>query len=193
MARDLYINGETLVKVKGTDDSPIGDLSELGLAEGPIRVIPRFAHRDWFVDDFGTEVPVEVFTRLADATILMTLVHYDDAVLEACVIESLGGSADGTQWLHGTLAGAGIPMGGNQNRFLDGNHYISLNLLSPVADYPWRFYFTHLLGPPQEIPLGTKRSAVRLAWRAVPYTFAPTAADELSSDGVVLWDHVLDI
>lgn len=192
MARDLYINGETLVKVKGMEGSPIEDLSELGLAEGPIRVLPRFAHRDWFVDDFGTEVPAEVFTRLADATILMTLVHYDDAVLEACVIESLGGSADGAQWLHGTLAGAGIPLGGNNVRFADGNHYVDLNLLSPVANYPWRFYQCHLLGPPHEVPLGTKRSAVRLAWRAVPYVATLTGSGELRSAGAVLWDHVLD-
>mgnify|MGYP001608992929 FL=1 len=107
MARDFIINGETLVKVKGSSSSSISTLSELGLAEKEVTISPRFYHSEMRADDFGPNIPPEVMWMLADVQIAMTLVHFDRAVLEACISESMGGSTFGV-----FLAGAGTPMGG---------------------------------------------------------------------------------
>lgn len=204
MARDFIINGETLVKVKGmgalsqdpTVVSPQPKLWELGLAADDVRVIPRFHHKDVMVDDFGPEVPAEVIWMLAEVGITMTLVHYDRGVLDRCLAESMGGWATGVQEA-GTLTGMGTLMGGGRPRFSENCHFISLNLLSPVLAQPWRFPTAYLAGLPAEVPLGTKRSLVRLNWRAVPYRPFFTTADgtttqEIKSAGAVLWDREAD-
>ena len=198
MARDFHIAGEAMVSVKqGSPAGAIATLSQLGLAVGGIRISPTFHHLDIHTDDWGGGVPAEVMWMLCDVHIDMTLIHYDRTLLETCVQESMGGAIS-----DGTLIGAGKPMGGLQSAGLASNHYIRLNLASPVDGRPWRFLSAYLAHRPLEMPLGTKASEVRLNWRAIPYQALNTAeglptstyanGNELKSAGVVIWDHTLD-
>lgn len=186
MARDYFLNGETLVKVKGSV-AGIQNLAELGLAIDTIVITPNFRHKDIRIDDFGPDIPAEVLWHLSDARIRMTLVHFDRNVLDSCLISSMAGANGGT--IPGTFSSCGTPMGGGVALFAVNNFYISLNLLSPVGNKPWRFRTTYLTNPPIEHPLGTGHSLVVLNWRAVPY---PISSIELISKGTILWDHTLD-
>lgn len=196
MARDFWINGETMVYVKGRSDSAIASLTELGLADSSIRITPNFRYDDIKVDAWG-EIPPEVQFMLSDVMITMTLVHFDRSVLATCLQLSQGGAPS-----EGQMARAGQRLGNNQPRFGPatgspptgnnaGNNYIGLNLSSPVAGQPWRFYYTYLTGPPMEFPLGAERSVVTLHWRAIPYTQDPYQGG-LGAYGQYLWDHTLD-
>lgn len=94
MVRDFIIDGECLVKVKGglhMSGFPIGVRSELGLATDEIRVIPHFRYQGVPCDDFGKEVFPEQLWALASLDIHMTLIHWDPVVLEACLMEAMGG------------------------------------------------------------------------------------------------------
>ena len=229
MPRDFQINGETLVRVRfgghlaggvggglidgalfpGTEPLPggSGQLYELGLAEENVNIVPQYIHRGVPADDFGPEVPAEVIAMLAWVSIQMTLIHYDVNVLEECLAEALGGNAaiipppgkTGIAMMGaGQALGHGLPIGSS------GCHYVSLNLLSPQLQYPWRFYSCYLAGQPVTYPLGTEKSAVVCNFRAIPYTYPgqgfATALNtsgqgidkEVASSGRVLWDRVLD-
>lgn len=217
MARNLYINGPCMVKVKGVEAlvNNVEDREvktwELGLTQGPIRIIPNFIHRDIYVDDYG-DVPAEVMAMIADVQIHMTLVHYDADVLDNCMINSIGGyhadMATVGSLTAGTMAGAGKLMGNGRQLYEAGNRFITLILTSrptsldpPGTDpneFPWRFPAAYIAANPMEIPIGTERSLVTLRWRAIPYR-PPFAADannpavstttvqELKSKGAVLW------
>lgn len=170
MARDFRINGEALVTVKGGEHLSgfaLGSLTELGLTTDEIRVVPRYYHRDLRVDDYGSDVPAETLGMLADCTVRMTLIHYDDAALSSCLRESAAGGRFAN--VDGRFNPAGTPMGNYCPLFASGCHYISLNVLSPQGDLPWRFPTSYMTGPPVEVPLGTKASAVMVNWRAIPY------------------------
>lgn len=221
MSRDIIINGETLVKVKGNNNAILGGpfgtistLQELGLTDpqGEVRIAPRFVHRDIFTDDYGTEIPAEVLWFLADVNITMTLVQFDLKVLDACISEAMGGGGgtginvgnfpDGTPAFAGALASAGLPMGGGLPVTIAGCHYVSLNILSAELGYPYRFPSSYLADRPEVRKLGTKRSMVELNWRAIPYggfgvysrtgTAARNTTGEVTSEGKILWDHTLD-
>lgn len=211
MSRDFQINGETLVKVKGVggllaEDGTAG-LHELGLAAQGIVVAPRFHHRDVHVDDFGPNCPAEVQWLLAEVSISMLLIHYDRGVLDACIGESMGGTDGGDAGIF--AAGGGLPLGGGWPRFNPDCHYVSLNLLSPVLDYPWRFLTCYLADQPAQLPVGTSKTIATVNWRAIPYSplyvsGAATGSGSFSQSGVtyrrreqvsagtILWDHILD-
>lgn len=192
VGRDYYLNGPTLVQVKGMVGTAIETLTELGTCMDKIVVIPRFVHQDIKVDDFGPTIPPEIMALLMDVTIRMTLVNFDAAALEACIQESLGGTPDGGEF--GTLPGAGIPLGGGVNRFEQGNHYIGLNL-SSLLENNWRFKHCYLPEQPVEWPLGSEHSLVKMTWRCIPYTSPKDSTGqptELVSQGVVLFDRTLD-
>lgn len=189
MGRDYVIYGETMVKVKGMDGdtSPLASLQELGLCDGEIRITPNFYHKDINCDDFGPNVPAEVMFNLADVTISMTLVHFDDAILDACINNSMAGSSDGT------LAGAGTLMGNNKATLGNGNFFISLNLVSTQLG-TIRFPTSYLAVQPEKLPIGTKRSLVELNWRAIPYKNLGSSATptEPISKGAILWSFTGD-
>lgn len=216
MARDYFINGTSLVRVKGIgslanqddgDNFGKAKLWELGLAQDPIVLSPKFHHKDVFIDDFGPNVPAEVLWMLAEVRITMNLVHFDISVLRKCLANSMG-NANAVDAFDGSInegefAGAGIPMGGNKNRFVAGNQYISLNIRSEVVNggLNWRFPTAYLAESPMTFPMGTERTIASLNWRAIPYgrpkitlaeVGATTIPDELVSVGTVLWDHILD-
>jgi hypothetical protein len=186
VARDFQINGETLVRVRGNPSTPFASATDLGLAQKEVRIVPRFVHHDVHIDDFGPDVPVDVHWMLAEVSIRMTLAHYDANILKAVWAESMGGGTEGT------MVGAGTPMGAGVAVGAAGNHYVSLNLLSPVLGLPWRFRACYLANTPFEQPLGTERTLAVLTWRAIPYVPYPSSVGELTSTGAVLWDRVLD-
>lgn len=186
MARDFQINGECLVQVKGAAGTSIATLQELGLAADPITVTLDFRHRDINVDAWGGEVPADVQVMLAGASVSMNLIHLDRDILDVCLRESQGGSS-----AIGRLKRAGARMGNNAARFAATNHYIGLNLTSPVQSKPWRFYFSYLTGPPVTVPLGTEKSVYQLNWRIIPYTRDPYNSASGAED-FQLYDHTLD-
>lgn len=189
--------------VKGRADSTIGSLQQLGLADSPIRVSLSFRSLDIHVDAWGN-VPAEVQNMLTEARIHMRLVHFDRAILDVCVMESMAGAP-----AIGAMRRAGARMGNNLPRFAPGgslgNHYIGLNIASPIGNLPWRFWYTYLAEQPMIFPLGAERSLVDLAWRAIPYTTDPWGTGNIpgsaqpstvpgtGAEGAVLWDHVLDV
>lgn len=190
MARAYYVNGETMILVKGRSDSSIGTLSQLGLCSEPIRIGINYDHLDIRVDAYGNSPPEMQFMG-AEATVDMTLVHFDNAVLQACVQESMGSTpAEGQLGHAGSLMGNGLPRFGAGG--VNGNHFIGLNIQSALGTQPWRFYYAQLAGQPLDFPLGAERSLVRLRWRVVPYSQDPWNNGN-GSYGSILYDHVLDV
>lgn len=192
--RDFIINGEALVRVKGNGElakpessglSP-GDartgLWELGLADAGITITPRFYHMDVKADDYGPGVPADVRWMLAEATIRMNLIHYDTDILENCIVESMAGG------FGGRMMGAGTSMGGGRPPMSSGCHYISLNILSPVLDQPWRFPTAYLSETPVTRSLGAGATIAECNWRAIPYEspLAWLSGGSLASGGILI-------
>jgi hypothetical protein len=198
MGRGWYINGPTMVAVKGRSDIAINVLTQLGLAESPIQVSFELHHKDINLDAFGSEVPPEVQAKIAAVNISMDLINFDQAVADVCLMESMGGSA-----AVGVLPPAGALLGNSVPRFspantvaannvvTTGNHLIGLNLSSPNFGKPYRFIFSYLTQTPYTIPLGTEKSVLRLNWRCIPYIIDPWNAG-LGASGVQLWDNSQD-
>jgi len=190
MARDFFINGESLVLVLGAPATGIGTLQQLGLAVGDVTITPNFKHLDINVDAWG-EAPADVQWMLADVTIAMTLVHFDRTVLDTVLALSMGGGQSAV----GQMARAGRRLGSNTASLVNGNSYIRLNIASPIGQKPWRFFSSYLQGPGMEMPLGTKRSLMQLNWRAVPFTTDPAQVNAgfiFGATNYPLWDHALD-
>lgn len=204
MARDYFIFGETLVSVKGGEHMsgrPIGVVSELGLSTDAIVITPRYFHHDMRIDDFGPDVPADVMWNLADVTIRMNLVHYDEEVLDRCERESMGGGPaltvfDSPTNNAGLIAPAGTILGGNKFLFASGNHFISVNLFSQTnAELSRRYRTCYLAEQPVVFPIGTRASILQLTWRAIPYQEPPSIFNpnvEWISSGAILWDRDLD-
>ena len=201
MSRSFYINGESMVAVKGTIGSQIigQGLTQLGLTDSPIVVTPNFKHKDINVNAWGSdEVPTDLQSFMSDCNVRMTLVHFDPNVLVECSQLSLNANPGSA---FGTMPRTGLTMGGNAARFGVGNNYIGLNILSPIAGVPWRFLYAYLTGPPFTWPLGTERSLVTLNWRAICYTNDPFGGGTAQpgtvagtgSQGAILWDNTLDV
>lgn len=186
MARTIYINGETMVYVKGMAGSAIANRQELGLADDQITMTFRPVHDDVIVNAHGNSIGTDVQTFLEDALITMTLVNFDFAILRECQRLSKGAPNEVGQVARaGTLLGKGLP------RFAAGNCFIGLNLASPVGQLPYRFYYAFLTNPASAIPMGTKRSIVTLNWRAIPYLADPWNSGQGAAN-TPLYDNVLD-
>lgn len=186
MSRGFVVNGPTLVQVV---NAAIGGVQELGITDrrGVVTILPRFTHQDLHVDDYGDTVPPEVMWKLADCIITMTLIHWDQLILDKVIAES---NAGGTA---GTMVGAGALMGNLAAIGAPGNHFISLGLnTSFEGGRVWRFPTAYLAENPVTLPIGVKASAVRLNWRAIPYKAgiaSPGAVSEVTSAGTIVWDH----
>ena len=189
MTRDFVINGPALVRVKGNSSSAISVATDLGLSDGPIQPQLNYRHTDLSVDAFGGQngIPPDVQWMGADMTIPLTLVHFDEAVLQECLRLSMAGSAG-----EGIMRRAGFRMGNNTARFAPGNSYISMSITSPDGLLPWRFLTCYLNGTPMMFPVGVERTGVILSWRAIPYAIDPYGGGT-GQEGVVLYDHVLDV
>ncbi len=186
MGRDYYINGESMVTVKGMTGTGIATLQQLGLSTDPIVYNFEFRHRDIIVDAHGPELPADVQAFLAAVNITINFIHFDPAILDICQRESLGGGAG-----PGTMTRAGTRLGGGVDRFQAGNHYIGLNVSSPVQSKPYRFLHAYLTGPAVQIPVGTEKSVVSTNWRCIPYQADPWG-NGLGAQGLVVWDNTAD-
>lgn len=188
MTRDFQISGPALVRVKGHTGSSIPVATDLGLSDGPIQPQFTYNHNNLSVDAFGGQagVPPDVQWMGAEASITMTLVHFDQAVLAECMRLSMANAS-----AEGVMRRAGRRMGNNLARFAVGNSYISLSITSPDAGLPWRFLTAFLTGTPMQYPLGVERTGVILQWRAIPYQADPYGGGT-GQEGAVLWDHNLD-
>jgi len=170
--RGFYINGEVLVTVRGNaalalSGGPNVETHELGLCSESVRIIPRFYHKEVYVDDYGPSIPAELLAMPADCLIRTSLVHYNPIVLEACIAESNANIP--RAWESFKLPPAGTPMGGAKFLGSSGCHYIELNLSSPIEELPYLFKAAYLTGPPVEIPIGAQRSIAICNWRSIPY------------------------
>jgi hypothetical protein len=194
MARIYYINGQCLVKVRGSTSnatiSNVNDITfagaELGLTDnaGKVTMSFNYKHQDYKYDDWGDEAPPDIFWKLCDVDIDMTFVHVDQAVLRACLTESAGGGTEGK------MQGAYKPLGLGKPMYDEKNHYISLFLSSPSQELPWRFKACVLTRNPVSWPISAERSLIRCHWRAIPYQpFPSVPSDELKAKDVVVWDH----
>lgn len=188
MARDFVISGPALVRVKGNSGSAIPVATDLGLSDGPIQVQVTYKHTDLFVNAFGgaNGVPPDIQWMGAEMLIPMTLVHFDEAVLQECMRLSMADSAG-----EGIMKRAGRRMGNNLPRFSPGNSYISVSITSPDLGLPWRFLTCYLAGNPLQFPLGVERTGAMLNWRAIPYAIDPYGGGT-GMENVVLYDHQLD-
>ncbi len=183
MARDFQIAGETLITVKGNGAFNLFAQSEsgasantaalwtLGLSVGDTKVIPNWKYAPVNTDGYGKEIPGDLMWQLASCDISMTLIHYDDLVLDAVLAESMGGKVrfNNPGDFAGAMADAGTLMGNLIPVGVSGCHYFSLGLTSQQNGVPWRFPAVCLSEPPITIPLGTTASKVDLNFRAYPY------------------------
>lgn len=185
MGRAYYVNGESMIYVKGPSGGAIAALSELGLAEGPISISFENQHEDVKVDAWGN-APPDIQYFLGTATISMALVHFDPAILSECQQLAMAGGA-GTE---GMLPHAGTLMGGGVALYQPGNSFLSLNIASPVQGAPYQFPAAYLMNSPSPYPLGTERSVVQLTFRATPYTEDPWNNGQ-GAQGAVLWTRTL--
>jgi hypothetical protein len=216
MARGYQIYGGVMVEVFGAraliDPDGKRRKKQLGLTVEGVTWRPRFRHQEIYCDDFGDEVPAELMAKMADVSIDMTLVHYDPEILDACFANSMGSETAGAfDFGGGQLMGGvgGVSTGfGFMNEqpssgdFDSSSFYISLNLISDQNALglggvdPYRFPYCVLSEQPEEIPLSTEKSMVRLRWRAIPFKrpqFPDDAAQgEVSSRGAVIWDRERD-
>lgn len=196
MSRSFQIPGECMVLVKGNVNSSIASLSQLGLSEDSVNVSYSYKFTDIKVNAWGNgSVPPEEQCFLAEVTVSMGLVHFDPVVLAECVRLGLAGAP-----VEGQMPRTGALMGNGAARFAAGNNYIGLNLTSPVANLPYRFWYARLANDPFKAPMGTERQVVSLNWRIIAYsndpwgggTAQPNTVAGTGSLGAVLWDHVLD-
>lgn len=185
MPRDFQINGAAMVAVKSDITSSIGQLTNLGLPDGPIDVSFEHYHNELKTDATG-EAPVDVQFMNWVANLSMSLIHVDPDVLEVCQALSLGGAAS-----VGTAGVVGARLGNGVARFAPGNRLIGLNIAAPINGRPYRFFCTYLANNPISIPLGAKASSFRLNWRAIPYMIDPWNGGTTTL-GIGLYDHVLD-
>jgi hypothetical protein len=194
VTRDFQIPGESLVMVKGRAGGPLANLQQLALARDEIQVFPRYYHNDLIVNA-GGQTPVNVQAFPIDALITINLYHFDNEVFQACCNESVGGAS-----AFGTTSRAGVIMGRGA-RFAANNFLIGLNISSPVAGLPYRFWYTYMVAPtPSKIPLGVEAQMIPTVWRAIPYTDDPYGGGVAQPGtvfgtgmaGSVLWDRTLD-
>jgi len=201
MARDIQVNGETLVNVRFGAHVPVSvsnipgsstNLSQLGLSSDPIKITYEFYHQDLRADDFGPNCPPDVQSMMATVKIGMRLVHYDKTILDYCTAAAMGGIRliGGAPQLPGVMEPAGKMLGANRTYLASGYHFIGLNLVSAITS-GYHFPAAYLETPPYVVPLGTERSIVDLNWRAIPYQ-RPNLSGDVISSGVILWNYTLD-
>lgn len=169
MAQGYFINGESLVKVRG---HPFGETAAtLGIAKGPIIVSPTFFHQPIHTDSQGPHSPANVLWMGAILNIRMILTYFDRDLLEKCIQESMAGQVENEAMvIPGTLMADGTNQAGSLSEEV---HFIELQIMSSVANKPFDIPGAYLTRQPFEFPLGTEASAVVLNWEAIAYGANP--------------------
>lgn len=199
MTRAYQIYGEFMVNVRGGQHLPssVGGfnnnkIAQLGLTSEAVTIVPRFRHKEIYTDDYGKEIPAELMCYMADAQVNITLVHYDEDVLQICMQETMGGGDGSFSVLgnDGIMPRGGRLLGNNISMYFSGNHYLSVSLFPAASVKGWRFTSCYLNSQPLVIPVGAERSLVQLSFRAIPYS--TMTSGEVLASGVVLWDRIPD-
>lgn len=188
MARNYYVNGETLVKLKGGAHLQNFGMSgssvvTLGVAADPIEISYNFNHQDQHTDRFTNEKPVDVMWMGGDAIIKINLIHFDNDILDTAISESM----DGYSPNNGSTGIPGLTLGHNLAPYASGCRYMGLGLTSSITSGR-SFPTCYLHQQPVQVPLGTKRSIVQVQFRAVRYA-------KMNTDGTVaesaslLWEY----
>ena len=128
----VEVKGNAALNLSGEGFYDTGQLHQLGLTAGEISVIPLFKHQNVRSDDFG-EVPPEVMVRAHEVKVTMTLIHHDEDVLNACIMESMGGGVYDVDTF-GRLAPGGQLLGNNKPLMTSGCHFISLGLRTAAGE-----------------------------------------------------------
>lgn len=165
MAMAIFVNGPTLVTVNG---------SELGLSDSSIQITLSTDQQDVIVDAWGGVNDVQAM--FSEASISMTLVHFDYSVLQTAILQSMGASAFGQLPVAGTLLGSN-------------SKFMSLRMTSPTQSVPWTFPTAYLKDQPLVIGLGTEKSIATLKWRAIPTYDSSPYNNGQGTAGVVLWTN----
>lgn len=168
MARQIVVNGEVLLRVKGAQGTALANLSDFGLSEAPTVMTFKFVHKDITMDAAGGVVPVEIQAMMSEVLISTTMIQTDLDILEELMRLAMGGGAQ-----FGQTGRAGTLMGGGVARFQPGYKFVGLNLTSPVLNRPWRFFHTYLMSPMGAWPIGTEKSVIPVTFRAVAYSPDP--------------------
>lgn len=180
MGRVFYVAGEVLVQVKGATGGSLASLTNVGVAEGPVAISFQGKPDPILTDPTGKGVPIDYQTFGGMASISMTLIHFDKAILERMAILGMGGT------FPGTMGRAGQVMGNGAARFASTWLYFGMNLTSPVGSgYNFK---ACLIDSQYTFPIGTERTATQVTIKAIPYVADPASGLNLA----VLWDQTLD-
>lgn len=209
MARQYHVTGEHMVYVRNwympgarntTDASSEEEVFfvELGMTSESTQITVNYGQTDVYTDDYVPGAPAEVLTGMyRDAFISMTLVHFDEDVLNMCIANAAGSSDAALQ------GSPGVPMGRWKDVTEEGCFYVELylqpairfgleqGLVTARQEKPWKFFHAYLQGN-WTYPIGAEKSLVKLQWRAVPY-YKPTdisATTEIKGSEGQLFDRV---
>lgn len=187
MARIYYCNGETMVYVKGMAGTAIASWQELGLSEKQITIAITTNQEPIMVNAHGS-TPAEIQSMGRTATLNISLVNFDTAILDLCL--AMAGGVTTASPSGGIQPHAGVRLGGNAALYANGNKYISVSFSSPDAGIPWTFYNCYIAAGGISYPLGNEKSIVPTVWNAISYQQDPWAAG-VGLAGQVLYANVL--
>lgn len=187
MARQYFCNGETLVYVKGMAGTAIASWQELGLSDKQIVITINTNQDPIMVNAHGT-TPAEMQAMGRIATLNISLVHFDTAILDLCLAMANGVTTASPSG--GIQPHAGVRLGGNAALYGNGNKYISVSFTSPDGGIPWTFYNCFIAAGGAQYPLGNEKSIVTTVWTALSFQVDPWAAGA-GLAGQVLYANVL--
>lgn len=159
--------------------------AQLGLSSEPIEVRLTIHSEPLIVDAYGKNNPVDEQVFGGEATMIMSLIHFDPVILAECVRLSFSGAT-----AEGLLGTAGQRRGGAISLGSAGNNLMCLSITSPVGNFlPYTFHAAYLKEEPYRYPIGAEKSVVVLIWKALAYSIDPWNAGA-GSLGVPLYSRV---
>ena len=169
-----------MVRVKGPVGSLIANVTELGLAETPVRWNPTYSRLKVTVNAFG-QGEAEAQQMALAASVSFPLVDFDPVILNELIRLSTAGAGS-----VGQNPRAGQRFGNNAALYAANCYYWTLGLSSPVAALPFTFLACKLADNPLDWPTGAERSVVPVNVEAISYS-----PDRSSLAGVVCWNNQL--
>lgn len=167
MAAQIHLNGEAKIR---TGTGAASALEDLAVSVNGVTMTFRPKFEDVILDTFGPLTAFDFQMFLADATIEIDAVWWDETVYEHNYTRTMGGATFGQMPAAGTLMGAS----GSLFRVL---------ILSPTDGLPYNFPACKLND--WTMPVGTRRTIPRMTFHAIPYTGAIGSAS-----GAVLFNRV---
>lgn len=109
-----------------------------------------------------------------DCTVSMTLVHFDIAILETAMANSMQSSSEGVDPIGGTLLGAN-------------SGYKTLTLSSPGPANNTFTFTSAYIKDSYELPLGAERSLLQVTFHCVGYRTDPYGSTGIGAQGVIVY------